>query len=164
MAALTAAVAGWGFSRTLKDADVGTTVLTVFAALTAHSGLQCAFIDGRLDVALGDPRAGSPLAVVILIAAGEAAGLWVPVLVLRWARLTARLWAGLYMLASLTVAASYHYFPFDLVVVRPDLVADNGPPYLAAVFACLPIFGLGYLVGRTGAGNRDLDEDAQVEL
>jgi hypothetical protein len=102
-----------GRRRGRNNPDLGTTILTAFAAVTAHSMLQFAFLDGRLDVPLGDPRRGAPSVVVVLIAAGEAVGLWLPVVVLRWAQLSARLFGGLYMLASATVAAGYHYFPFD---------------------------------------------------
>ena len=109
--------------------------------------MQWAFLDGRLDSVVGDPRAGASAGAVFLIAAGEAAGLWVPVLLVPWAQFRARLAATAYVLAAVTLAAVYFYFPFDLVIIDEGLIAPEGPPYLLAAIACLPCAAIGYLIG-----------------
>ena len=156
-AALAAVVlAGWGLGRRRPGADLAMCIFAVFGAVTAHSMLQYAFIlQGRLDQAFGDPRRGAPEVVVVLIAAAEAIGLWVPVLLIPWARPGARAWGALYALASATVAAAYHYSPFDLVVVSDTFLPTDGPPYLLAVFVLLPAAAFGYLVARS----RKVDDD-----
>jgi hypothetical protein len=162
-AALAATVlAGWGLGRRRPGADPAMCIFAVFGAVTAHSMLQYAFIlEGRLDQVFGDPRRGAPEVVMVLIAAIEAAGLWLPVLLIPWARGGARAWGALYALASATVAAAYHYFPFDLVVVSDELVAPDGPPYLLAVFVLLPAAAVGYLVGRSRVID-DSDDDREL--
>ena len=136
--------------------------MAVFACITAHSMLQYAFLDGRLARVVGDPRRDAPAVAVILIAAGEALGLWLPALPIPWARMAARGWGALYLVAAATVAAIYHYFPFDLVVIDDRFMPDDGPPYLLAAFACLPIAGFGYLVGRMKSVRDELDADDRV--
>src|SRR5687767_13807506 len=112
IALLVIAAAGFAVGRMRPKVDVLMAVLAVFAALTAQSGLDMAFIEGGLDLILGDPRHTAPEAVVIPIAAGEAAGFWLAVVLVPWARFTARLWGGVYVLAAEVIAAIYHYFPF----------------------------------------------------
>ena len=150
---LVIAGAGWALGRVRGKVELVALIFTVFAAVTAHSGMQFAFIDGRLDQALGDPRDEAPAAVIVLIAAGEAVGLWLPFLVLPWTRIGARPWGALYALASATLAAVYFYFPFDLVVVSNELISGDGPPYLFAVIVCLPIAGIGYFFGLVKANS-----------
>jgi hypothetical protein len=162
VALLGVAVAGWGLGRSRRDADVGMVIITVFAAVTAHSAMQFAFVDGRLDQVLGDPRRDAPAATVVLIAAGEAIGLWLPVALVPWARGTARCWGALYTLAAATVAAAYHYAPFDLVVVSDEFLSHDGPPYLLAVFACLPLAGVGFLAGRLKSLDDLMDSERDV--
>ena len=162
VALLAVAVAGWGLGRSRRDADVGMVIVTVFAAVTAHSAMQFAFVDGRLDQVLGDPRRNAPAAIVVLIAAGEAIGLWVPVALVPWARVAARYWGALYMLAAASVAAAYHYAPFDLVVVSDEFLPRDGPPYLLAVFGCLPLGGVGYLAGRLKSVDDRMDAEKDV--
>jgi hypothetical protein len=151
VALLAIVAAGWGLGRARAQVDLITIIFTVFAAVTAHSGMQFAFVDGRLDQALGDPRDGAPAAVIVLIAAGEAVGLWLPFLVLPWTRMGARAWGALYAVASATLAAAHYYFPFDLIVISNEVVSGFGPPYLLAVIVCLPIAGVGYLLGLARA-------------
>ncbi len=158
VALLAVFIAGWGLGQTRRDVNVGMTVLAVLTAVTAHSMMQAAFVDGRLDQALGDPRSGASPAVIVPIAAGEAIGLWVPVLVVPWARVAARLWGALYTLAAAAAAAAYHYFPFDLVVVDASLIAPDGPPYLLAIFVGLPVAALGCLMSWMRAASREADD------
>jgi hypothetical protein len=138
--------AGWALGRSRPAVNLPFLALTLFAAVTAHSMMQSAFVEARLHEALGDPRDGNE-AVVILIAAGEAVGLWVPFLVVPWARFSARIWASLYAIAAATAAALYFYFPFDLLVIDEKLIAPEGPPYLLAAIGCLPVAAVGYLMG-----------------
>lgn len=140
--------AGWALGRARPPVNLLVLALTMFAAVTAHSGMQAAFFEGRLHAAVGDPRGGAPEAVLVLIAAGEAVGLWVPFLVLPWTHLTARLWGSVYVLATATLAAATFYFPFDVAFFNDGLLMpDDGPPYLLAVLALLPIAAIGYLGG-----------------
>jgi len=139
--------AGWALGRTRPAVNLPFLALTLFAAVTAHSMMQSAFVESRLHDALGDPRDDANEAIVILIAAGEAVGLWVPFLVVPWARFSARIWASLYAIGAATAAALYFYFPFDLVVIDEALIAPEGPPYLFAAIGCLPVAGVGYLMG-----------------
>ena len=85
---------GWALGRTRPAVNFPFLALTLFAAVTAHSMMQSAFVEARLHEALGDPRNGANEAVVILIAAGEAAGLWVPFLAVPWTRFSARVWGS----------------------------------------------------------------------
>jgi hypothetical protein len=157
---LAVAVAGWGLGRVRKDVDLAMSVFAVFGAVTAHSTMQWAFLlEGRLDQVVGDPRGGAPAAAAVLVAAGEAVGLWLPVLLIPWARGAARFWGAAYMLSAAAAAAAYHYFPFDLPVMNDALVPGDGPPYLLAAFACLPIAAAGSLLGRMKSVD---DDDAEA--
>jgi hypothetical protein len=147
------AAAGWALGRTRPAVNLPFLALTLFAAVTAHSMMQAAFVEARLHDRLGDPRDGANEAVVVLIAAGEAVGLWVPFLAVPWVRFRARVWGSLYALGAATAAALYFYSPFDLVVINENLIAPEGPPYLLAAIACLPIAGVGYLMGWLRAQN-----------
>ena len=141
-------VTGWALGRTRPAVNLPFLALTLFAAVTAHSMMQSAFVETRLHDTVGDPRGDANQAVVILIAAGEAVGLWVPFLVVPWARFGARVWGSLYALGAATAAALAFYFPFDGYVIGEELrVAPDGPPYLLAAIACLPVAAVGYLMG-----------------
>lgn len=140
-------LAGWALGRMRPSVNLPLLALTMFAAVTAHSAMQSAFVEGRLHEALGDPRDGASEAVIVPIAAGEAVGLWVTFVVVPWARFGARLWVGLYVLATATLAAAAFYFPFDTVIFNEQVVAPDGPPYLLAVIVLLPAGGVGYLIG-----------------
>jgi len=159
-ALLAMGVAGWALGRRRPAVNLLMIALAVFAAVTAHSGMQAAFVDGRLDLRLGDPRTGTFEGVIVLIAAGEAVGLWVPFLLVPWARFSARVWLAVYSLAAATIAAVYFYFPFDLVILNDALIAKDGPPYLLAWLACLPIGGVGYLLGWM----KSMNEAAETEV
>jgi hypothetical protein len=138
---------GWSLGRTRPAVNLPFLALTLFAAVTAHSTMQSAFVETRLHDAVGDPREDANAAVVVLIAAGEAAGLWVTFLLVPWTRFSARCWASLYMLGAATAAALAFYFPFDMVILDLDFISPDGPPYLLAAIACLPVAGVGYLMG-----------------
>jgi hypothetical protein len=140
-------LAGWALGRTRPAVNLPWLALTLFAAVTAHSSMQSAFVDTRLHDALGDPRDDANAAVVVLIAAGEAVGLWVTFLLVPWARFTARCWVSLYMLGAATGAALAFYFPFDPDMFSSGLIAPEGPPYLLAAIVCLPVAAVGYLMG-----------------
>ncbi|HXT69368.1 MAG TPA: hypothetical protein VN700_06420 [Vicinamibacterales bacterium] len=140
--------AGWALGRSGPVLQLPAFALTLFAAVTAHSGFQWAFIDGtRMDTVVGDPRDGAPAVAVILIAAIEAVGLWLPFLILPWAQASARVWGAAYILSACTAAAATHYFPFDAGVFDGQILSPDGPPYLLAAFACLPVAAVGYLIG-----------------
>jgi hypothetical protein len=140
-------VAGWALGRMRPEVNLATFVFALFGSITAHSALQWAFLEGRLDAVVGDPRTEVPAAAVILIAAGEAAGLWVPLLLIPWMRLAARWWVVFYVLAAVTLAAVYFYFPFDLMFIAADLLTADGPPYLFFALGCLPLAALPFIAG-----------------
>jgi hypothetical protein len=153
---LIAGGAGWALARSRPRSEIPASIMTAFAAVTAHSALQWAFVDNpRLDSVLGDPREKGE-GLVVLIAAGEAVGLWLPLLLIPWAQMASRVAAVLFVLAAVTMAALYFYFPFDPVVISKELIASDGPPYLFAVFVCAPVAAVGYLIGWLGSQNRDL--------
>jgi hypothetical protein len=58
------------------------------------------------------------------------------------------------------VAAVFHYFPFDLPLISKDIISPFGPPYLVAVFACLPLAAVAYLLGWMKSVNEQADERA----
>ncbi len=91
---------GWALGRVRPQVNVAMAVMAVFGSITAHSGLQWAFIDGRLHDVLGDPRGAAPGVVVVLIAAGGGLGLWLPILLIPWAQSAARMYGALYALAG----------------------------------------------------------------
>jgi hypothetical protein len=140
-------LAGWLLGRARPTLNMPIFALALFAVISAHSGVQWAFLDGRLDQVFGDPRTDAPEAVIVLIAGGEAVGLWLPWLLLPWAPVGARFSAALYGFAASLLAAVYHYFPFDLMVMTDELIAPEGPPYLLAFVACLPMAAVGFLMG-----------------
>lgn len=154
---------GWALGRVRPQVNVAMAVMAVFGAITAHSGLQWAFIDGRLHDVLGDPRGAAPGAVVVLIAAGEAAGLWVPILLIPWAQSSARLYGALYALLAAIAAAVAFYFPDDLVSLNTGFIPTDGPPYLLAAFVCAPVAAVGFAAGRMSARNDMDDEDRMID-
>ena len=138
---------GWALGRLRPQVNLFLLALTLFAAVSAHSAVQTVVFENRLHVTLGDPRADAPAVVVVPIAAGEAVGLWLPFLLIPWARMTARLWAALYALSAALAAALTFYFPFDGLSFDSEFFPSDGPPYLLAAVACLPVAGVGYLSG-----------------
>ena len=152
-------LAGWAMGRARPKVDLVYLVFTIFAAVSAHSAIQYAFVDARLDQAVGDPRGDAPDALVIVIAAGEAAGLWLPFLLLPWAQGIVRFWAAVYVLGTAVVAAVYHYFPFDPIVIDKSLISPFGPPYLLAVLILLPLLMVGYVLGWMQAVGNPKDSD-----
>jgi hypothetical protein len=161
---LTIGVSGWVFGRSRPAFNLPVLVLTLFAAITAHSALQWAFLEGRMDVVTGDPRRDAPQAAMLIIAAVESAGLWLPFLLLPWTTVTPRVSAAVYALAAAALAVVYHYFPFDLVVISASLIAPDGPPYLFAWFACLPIAAAGMLVGWLQSSREQANRDDDLEI
>ena len=157
-------VGGTGFAlgRVRPQVNLAMAVMAVFAAITAHSGMQWAFIDGRLDAVFGNPRHGAFAGMVVLIAAGEAIGLWLPLLLVPWAQPNARVYGALYALAASITAAVAFYFPDDLVTLSPGLVPDDGPPYLLAAFALVPVAAVGYAAGWMRARDED-EEDRMID-
>lgn len=146
IAVLLIGLSGWMLGRTRPKVELTALIFTLFAVVTLHSGLQWAFIEGRLDAATGDPRDGAA-ALVVVIAAGEAVGLWLPWLLIPWAPFPGRVWAAVYCYATALLSAVMYYFPFDLVVVHSAALAEFGPPYLLMVIAGLPIAAIGYTFG-----------------
>ena len=154
---------GWALGRARPRLNLTMTVLAVFAAITAHSGMQWAFVDGRLDGPLGDPRHTAPGVFVVLIAAGEAVGLWLPLLLVPWAQLNARICGALYVLSAATAAAVAFYFPENLIALNPAFIPTDGPPYLLAAFVCLPVAAVGFAVGwMQSRSEADEDEDKLI--
>ena len=152
---------GWALGRVRPQVNVAMAVMAVFGAITAHSGLQWAFVDGRLHDVLGDPRGAAPGVVVVLIAAGEALGLWLPILLIPWAQSAARMYGALYALLAALAAAVAFYFPDDLLSLDTGFIPTDGPPYLLAAFVCLPVAALGFAAGWMGA-RRDMDEEDRL--
>jgi hypothetical protein len=140
-------VAGWAMGRARPKFELVYFVFMIFASVSAHSAIQYAFIDGRLDQAVGDPRGEAPDAILILIAAGEAIGLWLPFLLLPWAQGIVRFWGAVYAIATSVVAAVYYYFPFDPVILDKSLISGFGPPYLLTVIVLIPLLLIGYVLG-----------------
>jgi len=139
--------AGWMVGRLRPQVNLFLLALTLFAAVSAHSAVQSVVFENRLHTTLGDPRHGAPAILVVPIAAGEAAGLWLPFLLIPWARMTARVWAALYALSAALAAALTFYFPFDGMAFDSEFFPSDGPPYLLAAFVCIPIAAVGYLAG-----------------
>jgi hypothetical protein len=160
--AVVLAISGWAFGRARPILNLPVFVLTLFAAVTAHSAMQWAFFEGRMDVVFGDPRAPGQVVALLPIAAIEAAGLWVPILILPWTAARARGWAAIYSVTAALLAAIYHYFPFDLIVLDPALIAADGPPYLFAWLACLPAAALGALAAWLKTSREIADRDLDI--
>jgi hypothetical protein len=154
---------GWALGRVRPQVNVAMAVMAVFGAITAHSGLQWAFIDGRMHDVLGDPRAGAPGVVVVPIAAVEALGLWLPILLIPWAQAAARVYGALYALAAATAAAVAFYFPDDLLSLDTGFIPADGAPYLLAALVCVPVAALGYAAGWMRARDDTDDEDRMID-
>lgn len=154
---------GWALGRVRPQVNVAMAVMAVFGAITAHSGLQWAFVDGRLHDVLGDPRAGASGIVVPLIAAGEAGGLWLPILLIPWAQPAARMYGALYALAAATAAAVAFYFPDDLISLDTGFIPTDGPPYLLAALFLVPVAAVGYAAGWMRARDDTDDEDRMID-
>ena len=138
---------GGALGRLRPQVNLFLLALTLFAAVTVHSGVQSVVFEQRFHVTLGDPRDDAPPLVVIPIAAGEAVGLWLPFVLIPWASAWARLWTALYVLSAAIAAALTFYFPFDGVSFNGAWFPSDGPPYLLAAIACVPVAGVGYLTG-----------------
>lgn len=160
---LAVGVSGWALGHARPEVRIPVFILALFAAVSAHSTIQWAFLNGRLDRVLGDPSDGAQEAVIVLIAAGEAVGLWLPFLILPWAQFAARVWVALYALAAATLAAVYFYRPFDLIVISEELIAPDGPPYLFAALGCLPIAAVGFFVGWMKAQTDRVGRRGEIE-
>ena len=154
---------GWALGRVRPQVNVAMAVMAVFGAITAHSGLQWAFVDGRLHDALGDPRGAAPGVIVVLIAAGEALGLWLPILLIPWAQFAARVYGAIYALAAATAAAVAFYFPADLISLDTGFIPTDGPPYLLAALVCVPVAAIGFAAGWMGARGDMDDEDRMID-
>jgi hypothetical protein len=153
-------VAGWALGRARPAINIAFLVLAVFGAISAHSTIQWAFLDGRLDTVLGDPREDGFAHIAILVAAGEASGLWVTFLLIPWARFGARIPLAFYALAASALAALAFYFPFDAEMLNSEwLMPPDGPPYLLAAVACLPIAAVGFLIGWLGSSRETRIDD-----
>ena len=152
------AVTGWALGRSRPRFNLVMVVFAMFGAVTAHSGFQWAFVDGRFHDVLGDPRQDASAAVVLPIAAIEALGLWLPVLFIPWAQAAARICGALYVLLSAVAAAVAFYFPDELISMGGMLSGGDGPPYLLAVFGCVPIAAIGYASGWMRARDDDFSD------
>lgn len=154
---------GWALGRVRPQVNVAMAVMAVFGAITAHSGMQWAFLEGRLHDALGDPRAGAPGVMAVLIAAGEAVGLWLPILLIPWAQFSARMYGALYAVLSAIAAAVAFYFPQDLISLDTGFIPTDGPPYLLAAFVCVPVAAIGFAAGWMRARDDMDDEDKMID-
>jgi hypothetical protein len=159
---LAIAASGWAIGRTRPKVDIMMTIMAVFAAVTAQSGWEWAFIEEGFDAVFGDPRRDGGSWRVFPIAACEGAGLWLPVMLVPWAAWRARLLGGVYTLTAATMAAIYLYFPFDLVLIPEALVPPDPPPYILAAFLCAPIAAVPLIVGYT-TSRMDADDKAADE-
>ncbi len=144
------AAAGWAFGRRRPAVNLPLLALAMFLAITAHSVLQTAFVDTRLDAVVGHPVERENPLLLLVVAAGEAAGLWLLFTIVPWTEFGPRVWTSIYALAAAILAAAYFYYPYDLVVMSRDIMPSDGPPYLLAAVACLPIALVGYLMGWAG--------------
>ena len=152
--------AGWGIARTRPVVNLPVFALTLFVGVSAHSAVQSAIFENRLHERVGDPRAGAPDMVVVLIALGEAIGLWGAVLLIPWARFGARVWAAAYCVAAATVAGATFYLPVgDDFFFSGQTIGMDGPPYLLAAIVLLPIGAVGFLVGWLRNKNSLPDDD-----
>ena len=149
---------GPGGAHVAADDDRARPAAAAAAADHLDEGRTHALGELGVELAVGNPRDGANEAVVVLIAGGEAAGLWVPFLVVPWARFSARVWGSLYALGAATAAALSFYFPFDGYLPGQELIAPDGPPYLLAAIACLPVAGVGYLMGWLRSQNERASE------
>ena len=155
--------AGWGLGRVRPQVDLAMFVFALFGSVMAHSALQWAFLEGRFDGVVGDPRTEVPAAMVILIATVEAVGLWLPFLLIPWAPPKARLALAVYIAAAATVAAIYFYFPFDLGFVSREFLVFDGPPYLFAALGCLPFAALAFVIAFSTASRAMEDEKDELK-
>jgi hypothetical protein len=154
---------GWALGRVRPEVNVAMAVMAVFGAITAHSGMQWAFIDGRMHDVIGDPRAGAPGVVAVIIAACEAIGLWAPLLLVPWAQTAARVYGALYALLAAIAAAVAFYFPDDLLSLNTGFIPADGPPYLLAALVCVPIAMVGFAAGWMRANDDADDEDRMID-
>ncbi len=94
--------------------------------------------------------------VLIMVAAVESAGVWLPVAFVPWAERSARAWATLYLLAAAVLGAIAYYFPFDAVIVNGEIIEHRQPEYEVALVASLPFGIIGYVLGwRRGRSRTD---------
>ena len=124
-------------ARAKLDADVA--AATVFAALVCHVMLQLLLPHSAID-AMAVRRT---LDVLILAGLVETAGLWLPVLVLRWTGLRARIWSAVWIAAVGIEATALFYFPFDAVILNGELLGPPHPDYEESLL-------VGLLPGATG--------------
>lgn len=122
------------------------TAVTVAVAVILHGIWQLALphegIDGIARMVARSPQSPTLVAVAVV----ETAGIWIPVLVIRWAPLRTRIWTAAYIIGAATVGAFDYYGPsFD-----PPLEPHPGYEVwlvLALVVATLP-FAIGCIAKR----------------
>ena len=117
-------------------------------AVVLHTSLAIALPHDTIErFAQGHVYDGGSL-VLIPIALVETAGLWIPIAVTRWAAVSARAWATLYILGAAVLGATAYYFPFDVEIVNGEVLGPKHPSYEIALTLSLPFGLIGYWLGR----------------
>jgi hypothetical protein len=123
--------------------------LTALMAAVLHASLKFALphdsIEGFAQQHVYD---GGGALVLVLIAALETAGLWIPVAVTRWAGFATRSWVTLYMLGAAVLGATAYYFPFDTRIINGEIMGPKHPSYELDLILSLPFGVVGYWLGR----------------
>jgi hypothetical protein len=144
-----AVAAGFGLARSQLDVRFRTVALTALMAAVLHASLKFALPHNSIEVfAQRHVYDGSGALFLVLVAALETAGLWVPVAVIRWAVFSTRSWVTLYMLATAVLGATAYYFPFDTRILNGEIMGPKHPSYELELVLSLPLGLVGYLLGR----------------
>jgi hypothetical protein len=140
--------AGFGLGRLHLQVRLRAVAMTALMAAVLHASLKFALPHDSIEgFAQRHVYGGSGALVLILIAAVETAGLWVPVAVTPWAAFSARAWVTSYMLAAAVLGAAGHYFPFDVRIINGEIMGPKHPSYELDLVLSLPLGFIGYLLG-----------------
>ena len=140
--------AGFGLGHSHLHVRLRAVAVTALIAAVLHASLKFALPHDSIGgFAQRHVYGGSGALVLILIAAVETAGLWVPVAVAPWAAFSARAWVTLYMLAAAVLGATGHYFPFDVVIINGEIRGPKHPSYELDLVLLLPLGFIGYWLG-----------------
>jgi hypothetical protein len=85
--------------------------------------------------------------LLMLVAALETAGIWLPVLLVPWGETRTRAAAAAYVIAAATLGALVYYQPFEIIIVNGEALGPTHPQYGLALIFSLVIAAVPFACG-----------------
>jgi len=121
--------------------------ITVVCAAVLHALVRLALPHASIEW-IADSAARSwwfpALAPVALL---ETSGIWLPVLIIRWAEDRTRIAASAYIIGAATQGALVCYYPFDVVIFNGEVLGPTHPDYEVALVFGLVFAAIPFIVG-----------------